>query len=175
MSGTADTGVDGQARPHLSCSELRCTYVGVVPSFISLELTIPVTAGSAGYLGENEMRVEGANAPPQVVRRGMTASEAATPFGVESYELNAEEESGAPDLRAGSHPFQLTTTLEFNQAFKPDPKEPGERPASPALLRNLYTTLPAGLVADTAAIPQCSDADSRRSCRAAATPVPRTP
>jgi len=95
------------------------------------------------------MKVEGANAAPQVSKVPLTASATETPFGVERYELNPEEENGSPDLQAGSHPFQLTTTLELNETFGRDVLHPEvEFPAVPALLRNLTTKLPSGLVAD---------------------------
>ena len=98
----------------------------------------------------------------------MTVSANKTPFGLERYELNPEEEDGSTDLQAGSHPFQLTTTIAFDQGFeasairapaeKAEKREPTPYPAAPALLRNLTTTLPPGLIADAKAtvVPQCS-------------------
>jgi hypothetical protein len=158
MSGTADTGVEGQKRPALSCKELRCAYAGEVPPFVSLELSVGVRATKTGYLGENEVKVEGGNAPPRAVTRPLTASAGGTPFGVERYELSPEEEDGSPASQAGSHPFQLTTTIEMNQTFGRDPLHPeNELPATPALLKNLNTTLPPGLLGDPTAIPKCSD------------------
>jgi len=145
----------------LSCEGLRCTYTGEVPPLLSLEVQIPVEATHTGALGVNEMTVEGANAPAKTATRELTGSEAATPFGIEHFELNAEEENGSADLQAGSHPFQLTTALEFDQTFALDVKlaVPEVVPGTPALLKNVDTTLPAGLVADTSAVPECSDAD----------------
>ena len=89
----------------------------------------------------------------------LTGGEEPTPFGIESYELKAEEEDGSPDVQAGSHPFQLTTTLEFNQVYSHNSRKEEEDPGTPALLKNADTTLPAGLVADTVGVPECSDAD----------------
>jgi hypothetical protein len=100
-----------------------------------------------GRTGRNEVRVEGgefesgverAEVSPQIARRALTASATVTPFGVERYELNPEEENGSLDLQAGSHPFKLTTTLELNRTYGRDPAHPEvELPAAPALLRNL--------------------------------------
>jgi hypothetical protein len=172
MVGEADTGGGpGSERPRLSCAGLRCTYVGTLPPMISLEVSIPVRAKAtlSGELGENEVRVEGgefesgverAAVSPQIARRALTASPTETPFGVERYELNPEEANGSLDLQAGSHPFQLTTTLELNQTYGRDPAHPEvELPAAPALLRNLITKLPPGLAANTTVIPQCSNVD----------------
>ncbi len=150
--------------------ELRCPYLGTLPPYIAIEVHIPVQAETSLQEGEqieNEVRVEGANAPPKIVRRPLILSAEKTPFGVERYELSPEEEDGSPDIFAGSHPFQLTSTIELNQGFGIDPttapKEtpPRDFPSAPALLRNLNTTLPPGLVADTkaTALPQCSAVD----------------
>jgi len=163
MSGKAAPGAEGPQGLSLTCEKLpalRCTYVGKVPPFISLEVAIPVRAAKTFDHGDNEVRVEGANAPPGQAIRPITQSSMPTPFGVERYELNAEEEEGATDLQAGSHPFQLTTTLELNQTFATDFSHPEVRvPGAPALLRNLNTKLPAGLVGNTLAIPKCSEVD----------------
>jgi hypothetical protein len=163
MAGEGETGVNGSSpRLPMSCAGLRCTFVGNIPPLISLELRIPVHATHLGDLGENELHVEGAGAAPQLSKVPLTATEADTPFGVERYELTPEEEDGSPDLQAGSHPFQLTTTVNLNQTFTPDPDYPGgkvELPSAPALLRNVITKLPPGLVANTTVIPQCSDVD----------------
>ena len=153
---------------------LRCPYVGTLPPYVAIEVRIPVVAESSPpgqpseRVEENEVTVQGANVPAKAIRRPITISAKATPFGVERYELSPEEEDGSADLQAGSHPFQLTTTIALNQGFEASPirapaekaekKEPAPYPSAPALLRNLTTTLPAGLVADTRAsvIAQCS-------------------
>jgi hypothetical protein len=173
MYGKADSGAteeDNKAHPERTwkCKGLSCTYVGTVPPLISLEVWIPVIAGTKGeggenevrVLGENEVRVGGANAPPKTVGWPIKQGGGATPFGVERYELNAENENGSPDLEAGSHPFQLTTTLELNQTDAADPAHPTAfLPAAPAQLRNLNTKLPPGLIGNTTVIPQCSEVD----------------
>jgi hypothetical protein len=143
---------------------LSCKYIGSLDPFIAMEFVIPVEV-AGGTSGEmNEVKVEGGNAAPKAVKRPIKVSTEAVPFGVESYELTPEEEDGSPDVQAGSHPFQLTTTIELNQALSRDTflesleKPPKEYPTSPQLLRNLTTTLPAGLVANakSSVIPQCS-------------------
>ena len=52
-------------------------------------------------------------------RRALALGDSPPSFGAENYELTPEEEGGAPDTQAGSHPFQLTSTLTFNTKAVP--------------------------------------------------------
>jgi hypothetical protein len=155
-------GADGSERTAAGCEvlpALRCTFSGLIPPFVDLGYTIHVRATHAGVLGENKVTVEGGGVPSRSSTDRLSAG-GETPFGIERYELTPEEEDGSRDLRAGSHPFQLTTTLEFNQTFTPFFSNKSViAPSVPALLKNLYTTLPAGLVANANVIPQCAEVD----------------
>jgi hypothetical protein len=165
MEGQVGRGGDDQGAhelPLTHCEMLpmpHCAFVGTLPPFIAIEVHVPITASSAGS-AENEVKVEGGGTPPKAVRRPITISPATPGFGVERYELVSEEEDGSQAVQAGGHPFQLTTTIELNQTFGVDrfSGSKKEYPAAPALLRDLNTTLPPGLVADTKAsvFPQCS-------------------
>ena len=96
-------------------------------------------------------------APEASLVQSIEVSLKATPFGVQSYAFSAEEENGSPDTQAGSHPFQLTTTLDLNQIVESNGFELD--PAAPGLLRNLNLSLPAGMIGDPQAVAQCSDVD----------------
>jgi hypothetical protein len=75
----------------------------------------------------------------------------ATPFGMADFEVAPENEGGAPDTREGSHPFQLTTAVAFNESSQPA--------TPPAFAKNLKINLPPGLVGNAQGIPQCTEAD----------------
>jgi hypothetical protein len=66
---------------------------------------------------------------------------------VENYEMTPEEEGGSTDAQAGSHPFQLTTTLSLNQTDKESPV---------ALPKDLSFNLPPGLIGNPTPFPQCT-------------------
>jgi hypothetical protein len=131
-------------------------------------LSDPSPAGS-----KNEVRVEGGEAvtgphdetklgpPIEAPPRTSTieVGSAETPFGVERYELAAEDETGAPDVQAGSHPFQMTTTLNLDQTFEELTARHGDVPSVFAQPKNLHFVLPAGLLGNTTAVPQCPDGD----------------
>ena len=88
-------------------------------------------------------------------------------FGLEAggYSLRAENEDGSLDSQAGSHPFQLTSTVDFNQTLEKLPVAEGQpavkglQPAAPALARNLSFNLPPGLLGNVTAAEQCSEVD----------------
>ena len=68
-------------------------------------------------------------------------------FGVQDYEMTPEEEGGAADTQAGSHPFQLTTTLNLNQTGEEEPV---------AMAKDLNFKLPPGLIGNPTPLPQCT-------------------
>ena len=182
MAGFSEPGTNfGPNKPALECESLpalRCPFVGAIPVGTAIEVHIPVEAklaaplgaGETKELGEGRVTIAGGEtpgggeAPEKVGKAPITVSNGEAPFGVESYELSPETPTGSPDDQAGSHPFQLTTTIAFNQTFTVETKAGNEKELLPGvaeLPRNIKTVLPPGLVGNTntSVIPQCTDLD----------------
>ncbi len=91
---------------------------------------------------------------------GSTASANAETFdfaaGSEGFNVAAREENGTLDKRAGSHPYQLTTEVNFRLGVSP-PGESGT-PFSAGDVRDLSLYPPAGLIENPAAVAVCSQA-----------------
>jgi hypothetical protein len=142
---------------------VECSYTGKLAPYEELQITIHVKVeAGAPAEPENVVTVKGGGAredPP--LRQKLKINGQPTHFGVEAYEMSAENEEFEPDTQAGSHPFQLTTTFNLNQAFE-ERKHITEKsfyPQAPALSKDLSFKLPAGLIGDVNAVPQCSDID----------------
>ena len=138
-----------------------------LPPFQALDVTIEVAVKPGASGGEeNKVSVHGGeqrDAPgvpvaDASISEPILISGQPTPFGVEEdgYQLSPEEEGGGSDTRAGSHPFQLTTTLNLNQTVETVPGL-GQVPAAPALPKNLAFNLPPGLLGDPRAVPACPE------------------
>ena len=77
--------------------------------------------------------------------------------------MRAETEGGTPLSAdgaaeagaAGSHPFQLTTTIVADSGAQSGPTRHDSTVAQPALPRNLRFTLPAGFIGNATAVPTC--------------------
>jgi hypothetical protein len=83
------------------------------------------------------------------------------PFGVDEYAFQPEVEGGGPELQAGGHPDQLTTSIVFNQRLERQRGEeegPANADTLPAPPKNLSFELPPGLIGDPTAVPRCSAA-----------------
>ncbi len=173
------------AASHSSCAiagqTVTCTATGTVAPYQALMTLVIVVEvhEPAAASPENIVRIEGGQqpdgAPPAPLThtqplRFQKLEDEPIPFGVEAYALTPEDEHGERDPLAGSHPFQLTTLLDFDQRLEPTenpqqrgagkaPGEPGGGwPSVSALPRNLNLKLPPGLIGDPTAVPQCSDA-----------------
>jgi hypothetical protein len=159
-AGLSATGVEGfveeekpgggSERIALTCSSmpLQCSYAGILAPYRQLQVLIDVDAEPGASSGEvNEATVSGGEALSVSASRGVLIG-GGMPFGLEAYEMSAEEQGGGAATQAGSHPFQLTTALTFDQT-----SEPGE---PPALAKDLRLELPAGLIANSTPLPRCT-------------------
>jgi len=117
-------------------------------------MVIGVEVGKEGAtVGDNTATVSGGGAPPASVTRPLVISSNPAPFGLANYELTPFHEDGTPDTQAGSHPFELTTTLGFNSGYT---EATGPLPTESA--KDLQVRLPTGLVGNPNAVPQCTTA-----------------
>ena len=149
----------GSSKSSLECSlkELSCTFTGAsavtsyavsVPPYEQIEMRIRVNVTGAKTGAVNEASVTGGGAPPVSVRRALTVSDSPIPFGASTYEMIPEEAGGRVDTQAGSHPFQLTTTIGLNSTT---PEGGG-----PALVKDLHFNLPPGLIGNPTPFQRCT-------------------
>ncbi len=129
---------------------IECTFGKRLAPYDQLEILINVKASLAvASEPDNEVTVEGGETASASLSRPLRVNGEATSFGVEEYELVPENADGSPDTRAGSHPFQLTTTFDLNETLGLTTEGKGEVvPTAPALQKDLSFKLPPGLIGD---------------------------
>jgi hypothetical protein len=130
-----------------------CNFGEALAPYERLEVKIRVKVASSVAPGMlfDLVSVSGGGAPGVSVNDPLTINPSKTPFGVETFEMIPENADGSIDTQAGSHPFQLTTTLTLNQG----PETTLE--IQPALPKDLHFALPPGLIGNPTPIPQCSE------------------
>ncbi|HVC08276.1 MAG TPA: hypothetical protein VND98_11935 [Solirubrobacterales bacterium] len=74
--------------------------------------------------------------------------------GPEGFDFAALENTGLPDTEAGSHPYELTASVNFKQG-PASPGQPGV-PFPAADLRDMRFELPSGLIGNPSVASQCS-------------------
>ena len=143
-------------------TRVTCTFENELPSYESIEIDVlanltsePPAAGEPGTI-----TVSGAGTPEKVGSQEITVSPDKVSFGVERFSAVAEEEGGEESTLAGRHPFQFTTTLQFNAGqYQPGPTREKSSVEQPAQPRNLRFALPAGFVGNTRSVAQCALSD----------------
>ena len=143
----------------VSSSLVQCEWAGErdLPLHEAIELHLLVDVAANAQSGEeDEVTVEGGDTPAVAARSALVVSNEPTPFGVERYELTPENEDGTLDTQAGSHPYSLTSTIDFNSTLGHN-KRGSMLPSTPALTRDLHFKLPAGLVGNPTPFPQCTE------------------
>jgi hypothetical protein len=149
-SGLNESGTPVQCSPEpANETPLTCTYAGTLKAYEPIEVRISVIVEPGASSGEeNTMSVSGGGAvASSTVSRPILIGGKAE-FGVEESELIPEEYGGAPDTQAGSHPFQLTSVVSFNQTAEEQPV---------AQTKDLGVLAPPGLIGDPTPFAQCTD------------------
>jgi hypothetical protein len=144
---------------------VTCTYEeghmsGPVLAGAVIVVTIAVAVPEgAQALNANSATVSGGGAPSATTTDATPISGETAPFGLSHFEVETVGEDGQTDTQAGSHPFELTTSLAFNVAGRETPSAQNretELPLANAAPKDLEVALPPGLVGDPNAEPQCS-------------------
>jgi len=83
------------------------------------------------------------------------AANASAQFGITSFDSTVTNQDGTPVTQAGSHPYELTTTIDMTSHTDPSTGRlvPDEN------LKDLQVNLPPGLIGNPAGIPQCTEQD----------------
>jgi hypothetical protein len=147
-----------EAKCSLEPRTVACAFPLPVMPYEHVMDVIDVKVAPGAGDGVNEVSVFGGFVRQLSSRRPLALEGPPPPFGVASYELVPEEEGGAPDTQAGSHPFQLTTTLMLNTQAEPKLNGLGApflETVPPALTRDLRFNLPPGLIGNPTALPKC--------------------
>ncbi len=144
---------------------VSCEFKGIMPPYARLEVKISVKVAptlepgrypdAASASGGRAARVSLDDKLTE-----LTVNQSPTPFGVQTYELTPENADGSLDTQAGSHPFQLTSTVVLNQGAETALGEFDQvgRVAQPSLAKDLRATLPPGLIGNPTPFPRCSEA-----------------
>jgi hypothetical protein len=155
-------GAQGNAGPvdcAIDASDLiSCSYGGVLPPFEAIEVEVfvsltgdPPAAGAPG-----KVSISGGNAPAAAGVQAIKVSSDRSPFGIETFFAQAENEGGGITAHAGGHPFQFTTTIQLNTGpLNPGGTRRDTTIQQPAIPRNLRFSLPEGLVGNATAVPTC--------------------
>jgi hypothetical protein len=107
---------------------------------------------SASGTAENTAAVSGGGAPLTATATMKTnIGHTPAPFGAAILGQWSTNANGTPDVQAGSHPYQTTTSFVLNTgAYR------NEVPELSGELKNLHLTLPAGFIGNPNATPKCS-------------------
>jgi len=128
IEGVADEGLDKTNSP-LACAmgSVTCVFTGTGPNklvgpYEQIQVRIAVRVKPDARSGEvNEASIAGAGVPDARAKQALVISGSPIPYGVNDYEMRPEEDGGGIDTQAGSHPFQFTTTILFNETFEGQP------------------------------------------------------
>jgi hypothetical protein len=162
IEGKVNPGIVSAENTVLKCSleTLSCiSKEGVLP-YEEIRIYIAVNLNSGAKSGEvNEVSASGGGVLPARTSRPLAVGDTPPSFGLGNFEMTPEEDGGAIDTQAGSHPFQLTTTLSLNRKHDvPSCAATGcvPEPDTEEQVKDLNFKLPPGLVGNPLPFPQCT-------------------
>jgi hypothetical protein len=147
----------------------------VVSPYASVRLTLEVEAEPSLETGAvNHVQIEGGTdgsgeeleskewpEPGKDASQSLNVSGEPAQFGLSRFDFRQEDSEGQPTSQAGAHPFQFTSTVDFNEGVGLTSGFQGSHlnPIPPNLPKNLHFFLPRGLIGDVANRPQCAETD----------------
>lgn len=117
-------------------------------------LVIDVAVSSAAVSGSNVVSVSGGGASDAKSSARATVASSPADFGLQSFEQLWLGRDGSPEVTAGDHPYEMFTSLSFNNPGR----ESVENVSPSGEVKDLEVGLPGGLVGNPTATPRCSRA-----------------
>jgi hypothetical protein len=144
-----------------------CTFNGVLPPGGSLRMFVGVSV-SAEALGPlvNAVSVSGGGAKQALVteetKLGSAAESLVQPYGLEHFNVDVTGVNGENDMQAGDHPYEITTSFDFNSIMggeSPGPKYgvAGGRNGGEAHTKDVVVDLSPGFIGNPQAVPECPE------------------
>jgi uncharacterized repeat protein (TIGR01451 family) len=150
-------------------SPLQCEFpsglVGPLKPDESMKMIVYVTVNEpevAGPLTPNTVSVSGGGAASVSGSAQNQISSATPSFGVVGFSSIATGADGAPDAKAGDHPYELTTRIDLATTIREGPTQPvehGRLATSVQDLRDVVVDLPLGFVGSALSTPTCTLAE----------------
>jgi uncharacterized repeat protein (TIGR01451 family) len=126
---------------------------------IVLTIAVSIPEGLTMLAPPNTATVSGGGAPSATVSETTPLESAAASFGLSFFDVESLTESGEADTQAGSHPFELTTSLAFDVSAREPPSTRNQQLGAPlanASPKDIEVALPPGLIGNPNAVPRCS-------------------
>ena len=127
-------------------------------SIIVVTITVSVEGSALSPL-KSSATVAGGGAPSASASETTPLDAAPIPFGVSFFDVEGVWEDGEADIQAGSHPYELITSLGFNADARELPSIQNgnkESPLSDFSTKTIEVALPPGLIGNPNAVPRCS-------------------
>jgi hypothetical protein len=136
------------------------TDQGRILSGSTIVVTIAVSIQEGlGELKPNIVTVSGGGAPSATTEEVTPIESAPVPFGLSFFDVESALEDGEVDTQAGSHPFELTTSLALNVSAREPPSGRNLHMGAPLAdfaPKDIEVALPPGLIGNPNAVPRCS-------------------
>ncbi len=133
---------------------------------------IAVTAEAAiapGTIRTASFHLEGGGAVPANTIDPITVTPALPGFGIAAFDGGVSRADGSAYTAAAGHPYQMSTTIDFNTRHNPAPLLGDLWPEAPA--KDVLVDLPPGLIGNPTGIAQCTAGDLANARSLSAEPL----
>ncbi len=132
-------------------------------------LTVAADNAASGVL-TSSFALSGGGADPQSTVASTTLTADPPAFGVSAFDSQlTKDATGSPFTQAGGHPYEMSTSMDFDTTTNPNPLIGALSPVEPA--KDVLVDLPPGLVGNPTGVAQCNLGDLANTQLATAMPL----